>query len=128
MAKKRTPEKSVLPVHTIVDVLDFTTRHPRQAERDAEIVRLHEAPKRWSYGQIAKHLSAKYGKEITRDAVIKAYQRAKKPEPSPCAVTTVVFDHDAGTFSLLPPSLTTALEFRVDDVAHTVSITRRPPS
>jgi hypothetical protein len=122
MAKKRTSEKAVLPVATVVFVINWTTVRRQRATWHTEVVRLRdEDPKRWSWGRIAKQLSANHHRSITRDAVIKAYKRAKNPGPSPSTVFRFVVDHVEETISFVPPRSSTALTFAVDNVARTVS-------
>jgi hypothetical protein len=104
MAKKRPSKMAISPDNTIVDVINWRTQRRKRATWHAEVVRLRdEDPKRWSWGRIAKQLSAKQQRNIERDAVIKAYKRAKNPSPRPLPVFTLVIDHAARTVSFLPP-------------------------
>jgi hypothetical protein len=127
MPKKRTSEKTNLPAHTIIDCVHYRTRRTRQSKLHGEIVRLRDAdPQKHSWAWIAKHLSAKHSKKITRDAVIKAYKRAKDPGPSPCSIDVIVVDHVLNTISFLPSSYSAAITFSVDPVTHTVSFIPAP--
>jgi hypothetical protein len=121
MSNNRASKKSPLPAHTIVDVINWRTARRKRAAWHAEAQRLRdENPKKWSWQGIAKHLSAKFKKTITRDAVIKACKRATGPAPS--TVLTFVVDHVAETFSFVPPGSSTAVTVAIDHTVRTVSV------
>lgn len=84
MSMSKTVDEAIAHASWLADEISHRTVKPRNADRDKEIVRLHDEEGK-SFGEIARLLCKKNaswcrkdGKQLSRDTVERAYHRQKK--------------------------------------------------